>query len=206
MEETICGFAVGSTTEVNLDVVRTNFVVQSAYTSTIEWSLLKWNGRDCDGSMHDAIGFYCCHVTTFWNLTGTANFQAAEITVWTRQTLSPMAWEWVWTRGSCWAVSPTAWERGYLIPRLLCRGGEKSLVYTVCAHSALLGILRICVYYTVSLFCPSSITKDGGAVTRVQQSLCCKDTAEFLHLQAKSHWKPLGDINCKLHRQGTCHI
>jgi len=24
-----------------------------------------WNGLDCDGSMHDAIWFYCCHVTTF---------------------------------------------------------------------------------------------------------------------------------------------
>jgi len=32
-------------------------------------------------------------------LIGTANFQAAEVTV--------------WTRGSCQAVSPTAWERGY---------------------------------------------------------------------------------------------
>ena len=34
---------------------------------------------DCDGSMHlrnYAIGFYCCHVTTFWNLIGTASFQA----------------------------------------------------------------------------------------------------------------------------------
>jgi len=73
--------------------------MQSAYTSAIERSLLKWNGRDCDGSMHYAIEFYCCHVTTFWNLIGTANFQAAEVTV--------------WTRGSCQAVSPTAWERGY---------------------------------------------------------------------------------------------
>jgi len=31
--------------------------MQSAYTSVIERSLLKWNGRDCDGSMHYAIGF-----------------------------------------------------------------------------------------------------------------------------------------------------
>jgi len=31
-------------------------------------------------------------------LIGTANFQAAEVTVWTRR--------------SCQAVSPTAWERG----------------------------------------------------------------------------------------------
>jgi len=73
-------------------------VMQSAYTSAIEGSLLKWNGRDCDGSMHYAIEFYCCHVTTFWNLIGTANFQAAEVTV--------------WIRGSCQADSPTAWERG----------------------------------------------------------------------------------------------
>jgi len=35
-------------------------------------------------------------------LIGTANFQAAEVTV--------------WTRGSCQAVSPTAWERGYSWP------------------------------------------------------------------------------------------
>ena len=82
-----------------IEVVRTKIVMQSAYTSAIERSLLNWNGRDCDSSMHYAIGFYCCHVTTFWNLIGTANFQAAEVTV--------------WTRGSCQAVSPTAWERGY---------------------------------------------------------------------------------------------
>ena len=81
-----------------IEVVQTKIVMQSTYTSAIERSLLKWNGRDCDGSMHYAIGFYCCHVTTFWNLIGTANFWAAEVTV--------------WTRGSCQAVSPTAWERG----------------------------------------------------------------------------------------------
>jgi len=39
--------------------------MQSTYTSAIEQSLLKWNGRDCNGSMHFAIGFYCSHVTTF---------------------------------------------------------------------------------------------------------------------------------------------
>jgi len=55
--------------------------MQSAYTSVIKQSLLKWNGRDCDGSMHYTIGFYCCHVTTFRNLIGTAKFQAAEVTV-----------------------------------------------------------------------------------------------------------------------------
>jgi len=31
-------------------VVLTKIVVQSAYTSVIERSLLKWNGRDCDGT------------------------------------------------------------------------------------------------------------------------------------------------------------
>ena len=77
-----------------IKVVWTKIVMQSAYTSTIERSLLKWNGRDCDGSMHYAIEFYCCHVTTFWKLIGTANFQAAEVTV--------------WTRGSSQAVSLTA--------------------------------------------------------------------------------------------------
>ena len=59
-----------------------------------EQSVLNWNGCDCDGSMHYAIGFYCCRVTTFWNLIGTANFQAAEVTVWTRR--------------SCQAVSPSS--------------------------------------------------------------------------------------------------
>jgi len=33
----------------------TKIVAQSTYTSTIEWSLSKWNGRDCDGSMHYTI-------------------------------------------------------------------------------------------------------------------------------------------------------
>ena len=37
-----------------------------------------------------------------WKLIGTANFQAVEVTVWTHR--------------SCQAVSPTAWERGYLGP------------------------------------------------------------------------------------------
>ena len=40
-----------------IEVVRTKIVMQSTYTSAIEWLLLKWNGRDCDGSMHYAIGF-----------------------------------------------------------------------------------------------------------------------------------------------------
>ena len=112
-----------------IEVVRTKIIVQSTYTSAIERSLLKWNGHDCDGSMHYSIGFYCCHVTTFWNLIGTANFQAAEVTV--------------WTCGSCQAVSPMAWERGYglqglkLFPEVLAaihdppiiRPGNANLVY-----------------------------------------------------------------------------
>ena len=84
-----------------IEVVWTKIVMQSAYTSAIQWSLLKWNGCDCDGSMHYAIEFYCCHVPTFWNLIGTANFQAADSAEVT-----------VWTRGSCQSVSPTAWEWG----------------------------------------------------------------------------------------------
>ena len=42
--------------------------MQSAYTSAIERSLLKWNGRDCDGSMHYAIEFLllsCDYVLKF---------------------------------------------------------------------------------------------------------------------------------------------
>ena len=49
-----------------IEVVRTKIVMQSAYTSAIERSLLLLS---CD---------------YFWNLIGTANFQAAEVTVWTR--------------------------------------------------------------------------------------------------------------------------
>ena len=88
--------AVGSTTEV--EVVQSKIIMQSTYTSTIKQSLLKWNGHDCNVSMHDAIGFYYCHVMMFWNLIGTANFLAVEVTV--------------WTLVSCQAISPTAWEWG----------------------------------------------------------------------------------------------
>jgi len=45
-----------------MEVIQTKIVVQNAYTSAIERSLLNWNGCDCDDSMHYAIGFYCCHV------------------------------------------------------------------------------------------------------------------------------------------------
>ena len=40
-----------------MEVIRTKIVIQRAYTSAIERSLLNWNGCDCDGSMHYAIGF-----------------------------------------------------------------------------------------------------------------------------------------------------
>ena len=66
-----------SSAQSETEVIQTKIVVQSTYTSAITRSLLKWNGRDCDGSMHYAIELYCCHVTTFWNLIGTANFRAA---------------------------------------------------------------------------------------------------------------------------------
>ena len=49
---------------IEVEVIRTKII---AYTSTIRRSLLKWNGHNCDVSMHDGIGFYICHVTaTFW--------------------------------------------------------------------------------------------------------------------------------------------
>jgi len=60
------------------EVVWTKIIVQSAYTSVIERSLLKWNGCVCDVWMQDAVGSYCCHVTMFWNLIGTADFLAGE--------------------------------------------------------------------------------------------------------------------------------
>ena len=55
-----------------------------AYTSTIEQLLLKWNGDEFNISMQKAIGFYYCHVTTFWNLICTSNILATEVTVLTR--------------------------------------------------------------------------------------------------------------------------
>ena len=68
-------------------------IMQSAYSTVTEQSLLKWNGHDCDISVHDAIEFYYCHVTMFWHLIGTSNFQAVEVTVWTCE--------------CCQAISPT---------------------------------------------------------------------------------------------------
>ena len=44
-------FAVGSTTEVKYKLFEQESFVLSAYTSAIERSLLKWNGRDCDVAM-----------------------------------------------------------------------------------------------------------------------------------------------------------
>ena len=85
-------FAVGSTAEVKYK----SFEKQSSCRMPIlaQSSDRYWNGwADCDSSLHDVVGFYCCHVTKFWNLIGTANFLAAEVTVWTRQAISPTAWE-----------------------------------------------------------------------------------------------------------------
>ena len=88
-----------------------------------------------------------------------------------------------------------------LVPRLLCGAGEKSLVYTVCAHSALLGILRIRKYYTTLLFCPSSTTihcnsmsKDGGAVTRFDKAFVARTSLSSCTYRQKatgSHWETL---------------
>ena len=89
-------FAVRSTTEVKWKSFERGSSCKAPALARSS-KLLKWNGRDCNSSMHYAIGFYCCHVTAFWNLIGTANFQAAEVTV--------------WTRGSSQAVCPTAWEQ-----------------------------------------------------------------------------------------------
>ena len=65
-----------------IKVVQTKIILQSTFTSTIEWSLFIWNGRDSDGSVHCTIGFYCCHVTTFWLLLPTfrqRKFELAEV-------------------------------------------------------------------------------------------------------------------------------
>jgi len=63
MEATVCcWFYYWS----EVQVVPTTIIMQSAYTSVIERSLLKWNGHDCNSPMHDAIVFYCFHVTMFW--------------------------------------------------------------------------------------------------------------------------------------------
>ena len=69
-----------------IEVVRVKIVMQSAYTSAIERVLLKWNGRDCDSSMHYAIEFYCCHVirSEIWLVLPTfrqrkLQFQLAEV-------------------------------------------------------------------------------------------------------------------------------
>jgi len=60
-------FAVGSTTEVKLKSFKQR---SSCKAPTLGRSR---NGRHCDDSMHNWV--YCCHVTTFWNLIGTANFR-----------------------------------------------------------------------------------------------------------------------------------
>ena len=77
-------FAAVSTIEVKQKSFKQKTsIIQSAYTSAMEQSPLKWNGCDRDVSMHDTDRFYYYHVT-FWNLIVTANILAAEVTVWTR--------------------------------------------------------------------------------------------------------------------------
>ena len=80
-----------------------NQIIQSAYTA--------WSSNHYWNEMGVTMMFQCimqleytctvrlsCDVTMFWNLIGTANFLAAEVTVWIRR--------------SCQAISPTAWEIG----------------------------------------------------------------------------------------------
>ena len=111
-------FAVGSTTEVKFKSFKKQ---SSCRTPILVWSSDRyWNGMDVTATVqcivyrarpisltywklelgHREIGFHCCHVATFWNIIGTANFLAVEATVWTHR--------------SCQAVSPTAWEWGYV--------------------------------------------------------------------------------------------
>ena len=57
-------FAAVSTIEVKQKSFKQkSSMMQSAYTSAIEQSPLKWNGCDRDVSMHDTIRFYYYHVT-----------------------------------------------------------------------------------------------------------------------------------------------
>ena len=100
-----------------IEVVQIKIVVQSAYTSAIKQPLLKWNGCYCDSSVGCAIGFYC-HVTTFWNLIGTANFQAEEVTVWSHR--------------SCQVISPMAWERGWATTRMSTLWDLHTMASIVC--------------------------------------------------------------------------
>ena len=80
-----------------------NQIIQSAYTA--------WSSNHYWNEMGMTMMFQCimqleytctvrlsCDVTMFWNLIGTANFLAAEVTVWIRR--------------SCQAISSTAWEIG----------------------------------------------------------------------------------------------
>jgi len=76
-------------------------VAHSDYTSTIEQSLLKWNGHDCDGLMHVhnwVLLLSCDYVLKFdWYCQLSGRGSTA------------------WTCGSCQAVSPMAWEQGLSI-------------------------------------------------------------------------------------------
>ena len=63
-------FAVG--------IVSTKLIMQSAYTSAIKWLLLKWNGCDCDVSMHDWVLLLSCDSLKFdqyCQLSGSRKFE-----------------------------------------------------------------------------------------------------------------------------------
>jgi len=87
-------FAVNSTTKVEFK----SFKKQSSCRATrLSDRYSNGMGMTVTFQCMTQYGIYCYHVTTFWNLIGTANSLAAEVTVWTHkgyQTVSPMAWEW----------------------------------------------------------------------------------------------------------------
>ena len=119
-------FAAGSITEVKQKLFKQRSLCR---VPTLVWS----NNRYCNGmgvtAMHDAIEFYYCHVTTnVLNLIGTANFLAAEVTV--------------WTCVSCQAISPTAWEQDY---KSGCHAFNAKITYTdlSCGDIHLVDILQL---------------------------------------------------------------
>ena len=61
-------FAVGSTTEVKQTSFEQRSSCKAPTLARYVWSLFKWNGRDCDGSKHYAIGLLqlsCDYVLKF---------------------------------------------------------------------------------------------------------------------------------------------
>ena len=86
-----------------VDIVWTKTITQSAYTSGDHC----WNGMGVTVTVQCMmqLGFTVVMCMTFWNFIGTANFLAAEVTV--------------WTRWSCQAISPTAWEQGLVFSIIL---------------------------------------------------------------------------------------